>query len=616
MPEPDHDEPDIATDTAHETEVAAAATAEGDCREWTGHVIVCGLHGVGMRTVEQLYLAGVRVVVVDDEPGRRLVPVLEGWGIPLIAGSSQLSEPLYAAGLEGALAIVCTEDSDLRTLETALLVRDLRADVRVVVHLDNPAVGRAIEHVTGEGSVLDIAELFAPSVVEACVGDNAHAFDLSGERCETTEVAAPRDGTLRELYGDLAPVAVTAARGGEITVCPGRDLMVTAGDRVTMVATPDALRRAGLMVRHEQGDAMRRAAGPLKRARRRLTEYLDRGVRITLWLTLAMVVASSLVLVAGYNTGEPMGMSVIEAVYFTIETAATVGFGDFSFADQEPWLQIFAILLILSGTTLVSMIFAFITNILVSRNIEQSFGYGRARGMHDHAVVIGLGSIGMRVLEGLVARGREVVVIERNEDNRYIARARALDVPVIRGDATLGQTLDAANLSSAAAVAIMTSDDLTNIETGLAVRDRLGARFDSVPVVLRVFDRSLGRRLEESFDFRHVWSAFGLSAPWFVGAAIGLDVVATFYVGNQPFLVGRLNVRDDGGLAGLPMQALSARIRVIAIRREGAAALEHTPRRDTCFEAGDEAFLAGPYEELLVVLRREQTASAADGGRA
>jgi len=38
-------------------------------------------------------------------------------------------------------------------------------------------------------------------------------------------------------------------------------------------------------------------------------------------------------------------------------------------------------------------------------------------------------------------------------------------------------------------VAILTSADLTNIETGLAVRESLGDRWDEVPVVLRVFDR-------------------------------------------------------------------------------------------------------------------------------
>jgi hypothetical protein len=39
---------------------------------WAGHVVVCGLHGVGLRIVERLHLAGVRVVVVDDAPDQRL----------------------------------------------------------------------------------------------------------------------------------------------------------------------------------------------------------------------------------------------------------------------------------------------------------------------------------------------------------------------------------------------------------------------------------------------------------------------------------------------------------------------------------------------------------------
>jgi len=35
---------------------------------WRGHVIVCGLHGVGLRIVEELSLSGVPAVVVDDRP--------------------------------------------------------------------------------------------------------------------------------------------------------------------------------------------------------------------------------------------------------------------------------------------------------------------------------------------------------------------------------------------------------------------------------------------------------------------------------------------------------------------------------------------------------------------
>ena len=41
---------------------------EGAYSDWRGHVIVCGLPGVGLRIVEQLTLSGVPAVVVDDNP--------------------------------------------------------------------------------------------------------------------------------------------------------------------------------------------------------------------------------------------------------------------------------------------------------------------------------------------------------------------------------------------------------------------------------------------------------------------------------------------------------------------------------------------------------------------
>jgi hypothetical protein len=53
------------------------------------------------------------------------------------------------------------------------------------------------------------------------------------------------------------------------------------------------------------------------------------------------------------------------------------------------------------------------------------------------------------------------------------------------------------------------------------------------------------------------------------------------------------------------MQELSVRTRVIAIRRAGTGEMENPPRSGTRFAAGDEAYLVGPYVELLDVLRRD-----------
>ena len=80
----------------------------------------------------------------------------------------------------------------------------------------------------------------------------------------------------------------------------------------------------------------------------------------------------------------------------------------------------------------------------------------------------------------------------------------------------------------------MTSNDMVNIETAIAVRDLFGASWEShagVPVVTRVFDRALGRTIARRFGFENVQSTEELTAPWFVGAALGLDVLGSFSVG-------------------------------------------------------------------------------------
>ena len=82
----------------------------------------------------------------------------------------------------------------------------------------------------------------------------------------------------------------------------------------------------------------------------------------------------------------------------------------------------------------------------------------------------------------------------------------------------------------------LTSDDLVNIETGLAVRNGLGDRWGEIPVVLRIFDTGLGETVESAFGFDHVRSTAALAAPWFVGAALGLDVLETFYVERTHWL--------------------------------------------------------------------------------
>jgi Trk K+ transport system NAD-binding subunit len=624
----------------------AARPERGDGRGDAGrtrstHVIVCGLGGLGLRIVEQLHHRGDPVVVVDDDRGHaRGAHVLETWGVPLVEADPTVPGSLDTAGLDTAHAVVCVmagDHGELRNLHVALHVREQRPDVRVVTSLGNAAIGRAVSADPGPGAVLDVAALVTPALVEACLLSPVHAVDVAGTRFVAAGTTARTPATLRHLYGDLAPLAVTSEPDGVTHLCPSRDHRVGDGDRVTVLGTDEELTAAGVeattavplprrgpTTRRGAGydpDASHGRAGVLQRAAAAviaLGRESDRGLRWAIAALVGLLALSTTVITLGYHYPDGRGLGTVDALYFTVESVATVGFGDFSFADQAVWLRLWAVFLMLAGVVTTAIPIAYFTDMLISRRLSTTAGRRAASASVGHVVIVGLGAVGVSVAEALHGRGRDVVVVESDPANRHLPRARALRIPVVFGDATTADALRDARVGRAAAVAVTTSDDMANIETGLAVRDLLGERRPDVPVVLRLFDRELARTVSRRFGFGSVRSIVELAAPWFVGAALGLDVLGTFPVHGHAFLLGRLRVGAGSALDGLAMRDLSLRTRVVALRRaaghDGArpedVPLEHPPRRDTRFAAGDEAYLVGPDEELLEVLARSRAEPA------
>jgi Trk K+ transport system NAD-binding subunit len=180
---------------------------------------------------------------------------------------------------------------------------------------------------------------------------------------------------------------------------------------------------------------------------------------------------------------------------------------------------------------------------------------------------------------------------------------------VIFGDATLRQTLESARIDQARAVAVLTRNDIVNIETAIVLKEMLGPRTlpgvnrPDVPIVLRVYDRTLGAAVAQRFGLENVRSTVELGAPWFIGAALGLDVLGTFSVGHRSFMVGGMYVAPGSELDGMRMFDMSTQTRVIAITRADEPLRLH-PRRDSRLSAGDTAYLVGPYRELLETLRK------------
>jgi voltage-gated potassium channel len=131
-------------------------------------------------------------------------------------------------------------------------------------------------------------------------------------------------------------------------------------------------------------------------------------------------------------------------------------------------------------------------------------------------VVIGAGSVGVRVTQTLAERGREIVVVERDPTCRHVEALRSRGHHVIIADATVEASLDLAGVDRAAAVLALTDADAVNLLVLLALRRRA----PHVPVVLRLNSRELSMHVA-SRGGAFAASPIEISSEEFARAALG-----------------------------------------------------------------------------------------------
>jgi Trk K+ transport system NAD-binding subunit len=101
----------------------------------SGHVVVVGLGGVGVRVVAQLNDLGVPVVCVEMNEDAVGVPLARRERLPIVFGDATRKETLRSAWVSTCRAVVTVTSDDITNLEAGLSSRDLKDNVRVVLRL-------------------------------------------------------------------------------------------------------------------------------------------------------------------------------------------------------------------------------------------------------------------------------------------------------------------------------------------------------------------------------------------------------------------------------------------------------------------------------------------------
>ena len=377
--------------------------------------------------------------------------------------------------------------SDAIVLRFALMVRSVDKDVPLLLTIFDRAMADQVAAMVPGTRLTSLADIVAPSLAGPCVDERFAAVSLE----------------------DGKPIGLVERDGGveEEEISPFRS---------------------------------RRLYGF---ARALFTPY-DKSAGMLLYGALGLIAIFVIETVTAVFT---LDQGAVDATYGAAKTLVTVDPNP-DVKDGPGWYKLF-----ISGTMVVALGFAAaftagLVNRVVERRLTGLFGR-RAVPRRDHVVVVGLGQVGMRLC--LVLRGCNIplVAVERDEDGESVGIAKELGLPVVIGRGADPSLMRRLSLTTARAVAAVTSDDLENISVAMTAR---GIHSD-VRTVLRVGDGNVANETRSLLALGLVRDVNRLGATFLAAQILGEDAESVVCVDDRAHLRfpdGRLERAKLEALAG------------------------------------------------------------------
>ena len=162
--------------------------------------------------------------------------------------------------------------------------------------------------------------------------------------------------------------------------------------------------------------------------------------------------------------------SWLDAIYMTVITMTTVGFGEVVPLDYNA--KIFTIFLILSSVVIMGYALSIITEYILSKNNYDELKYKKMQkeisSFKNHVVICGYGRNGKQAAQKLLAHKKSFVVIEKNKDIEE--RLQQDNVPYVIGNANEDEVLMQAGIDRASNFISALPNDADNLFVVLSTR--------------------------------------------------------------------------------------------------------------------------------------------------
>lgn len=201
---------------------------------------------------------------------------------------------------------------------------------------------------------------------------------------------------------------------------------------------------------------------------RQLAEVRRRLRNAGLAALLAVVIGTIGYLILGGG-----GHGVVDALYMTVISLTTVGYGEIIPLDQQPWGRVFTMFLLVFGLGILAYFASTLTAFFVEGQLGQVFWRQRMRKaiseMREHVIVAGAGTVAVHVVDEM-RRVRRPVVLVVPPGASADSFGSADDLCLVQGDPAEDDVLREAGVARAMGLVPALESDRDNVLVILTAR--------------------------------------------------------------------------------------------------------------------------------------------------
>ncbi len=243
-----------------------------------------------------------------------------------------------------------------------------------------------------------------------------------------------------------------------------------------------------------------------------------------------------------------------DAVYWSVITITTVGFGDISPVSTPG--RIATLFLVVGGMAVIAFFTSIVTTALQEKlqMIKEEKSVGEANAMRDFIVVCGFGRVGKVLAEQLDSVGEKFIVVDN--DDKQFQDSKFLNYTTVKGDASSVSLLESLGVEDKVkAVIALSSSDSTNLAIILTARS-LSAK---VNIIARANNTQIEKKMYLAGANKVILTndITALVASEYVGQPVAFDAIDDILLNDKHAVMEEVEILENSMFVGEALEKLN-----------------------------------------------------------